>query len=64
MIQKCIYCGKKVKVSRKGHLLSHLNGAVKCVGIGQEAKQMAMHLTLLEAELIKRPRTKARVAKW
>lgn len=46
---KCIYCSKCVKVSRKGHLLSHLNGGgSKCVGIGLKASQMAAIDNLLD----------------
>lgn len=38
---KCFFCGKTVKVSRSGNILSHLNGATKCIGIGQPAKKSA-----------------------
>jgi len=44
--QKCIYCSKQTKVSRKGNLLSHLGGSVQCVGTGHPAAQMAAFLEL------------------
>ncbi len=38
---KCLFCTKQIAVSRKGHLLSHLNGGgIRCVGVGAKASQM------------------------
>lgn len=39
---KCFFCGKIVKVNHSGNISSHLNGAIKCVGIGQSAKKSEM----------------------
>ncbi len=46
--QKCEYCTKEVKVSRKGHLLSHLNGAKQCLGTGFTAAHMERRESLKE----------------
>lgn len=40
--QKCEYCSKQVKISSKGHLLSHLNGSKRCIGIGFSVEYMKM----------------------
>jgi hypothetical protein len=45
MKQKCMYCSMEVSVSRKGHLMRHLeNGAVQCVGSGFRADQMKIQV--------------------
>lgn len=35
---KCAACGKMVGISKSGHILSHMNGASKCVFTGQSFK--------------------------
>jgi hypothetical protein len=38
---KCPWCGREVKISKSGRLLSHLNfGGIKCVGIGSLKEQV------------------------
>jgi hypothetical protein len=46
--QKCMYCSRQVEVSRKGHLMTHLNGARQCVGTGFIADRMKAQLVLIE----------------
>jgi len=39
---KCPWCSKKVAISDKGCLMSHLNGGgIKCVGVGVNINQIS-----------------------